>query len=152
MQKNVKIIAGAVVVLLLVVFVAWFLSPERIRTGGQAQVISSTTSTMNKNFNIKTVSEGTGEGARLGQTVAIHYVGTLTTGAEFDSSRKRGMPFEFTLGQGVIEGFTQGVLGMKVGEKRIVTIPPEMAYGDMDIPGIPAGSTLIFELELMALK
>jgi FKBP-type peptidyl-prolyl cis-trans isomerase len=62
------------------------------------------------------------------------------------------VPFEFTLGQGVIEGFTQGVLGMKVGEKRVVTIPPEMAYGDMDIPGIPAGSTLIFELELVAIK
>lgn len=97
---------------------------------------------------------GTGDEAQVGDTVHVHYTGTLTDGTKFDSSLDRGQPFEFTLGVGqVIEGWDKGVVGMKVGGKRKLTIPSDMAYGDSGIPGaIPGGATLIFEVELLKVK
>lgn len=97
---------------------------------------------------------GTGDEAQAGDTVHVHYTGTLTDGTKFDSSLDRGQPFEFTLGVGqVIEGWDKGVVGMKVGGKRKLTIPSDMAYGDSGIPGaIPGGATLIFEVELLKVK
>ncbi len=84
----------------------------------------------------------------------MHYTGTLTNGQQFDSSRTRNTPFEFTLGQGnVIKGWDQGVAGMKVGGKRKLTIPPSLGYGDRGAPpAIPGGSTLNFDIELLAIK
>ena len=95
---------------------------------------------------------GEGPEARSGQTVTVHYVGTLTDGKKFDSSRDRGEGFSFRLGAGqVIKGWDQGVAGMKVGGMRKLTIPPELAYGDRGFPGaIPPRSTLIFEVELLS--
>ena len=97
-----------------------------------------------------------GEGAEAvsGKSVSVHYTGTLTDGTKFDSSLDRGQPFDFTLGAGmVIKGWDQGVPGMKVGGKRKLTIPPEMAYGERGFPPvIPPGSTLIFEVELIAVR
>ena len=97
---------------------------------------------------------GTGAEARAGQTVTVHYVGTLTDGKQFDSSRDRGQGFQFKLGAGqVIKGWDQGVAGMKVGGLRKLTIPPELAYGDRGFPGaIPPRSTLIFEVELLSVR
>jgi hypothetical protein len=97
---------------------------------------------------------GKGPAAKTGDTVSVHYVGTLTDGKEFDSSRKRNQPFVFTLGQGrVIKGWDQGVVGMKVGGKRKLVIPPVLAYGDRAMgPMIPAGSTLNFDIELVEIK
>ncbi|HQB85290.1 MAG TPA: FKBP-type peptidyl-prolyl cis-trans isomerase [Candidatus Pacearchaeota archaeon] len=85
--------------------------------------------------------------------VSVHYVGTLLDGTEFDSSVKRGVPFEFKLGAGqVIPGWDQGVLGMRVGEIRKLTLAPELAYGNYEVsPLIPTNSTLIFEIELLDL-
>lgn len=104
---------------------------------------------------IEEIVPGTGASPSQGQTVVVHYTGWLTDGKKFDSSVDRGVPFEFQIGVGqVIQGWDQGVLTMKVGGKRKLTIPPELAYGDKDVGGglIPANSTLIFEVELLDLK
>jgi FKBP-type peptidyl-prolyl cis-trans isomerase FkpA len=101
---------------------------------------------------VKTViTPGKGPEAKDGDTVKVHYVGTLPDGKKFDSSRKRNEPFQFKIGQGnVIKGWDQGVPGMKVGEKRKLTIPPSLGYGARGVPGtIPPNSPLIFEVELV---
>ena len=84
----------------------------------------------------------------------MHYTGTLTDGTKFDSSRDRDSPFQFQLGAGqVIKGWDQGLMGMCIGEKRKLTIPPELGYGDRGAGGqIPGGATLIFETELLAIE
>jgi FKBP-type peptidyl-prolyl cis-trans isomerase len=83
----------------------------------------------------------------------VHYVGTLTDGTKFDSSRDRGQGFRFTLGRGeVIQGWDNGVAGMKIGEIRKLTIPPALGYGKRGFPPvIPPDSTLVFEVELLAI-
>jgi len=102
---------------------------------------------------IEDLVEGTGAEAKAGQTVSVHYVGTLTDGRKFDSSRDRGTPFKFPLGAGrVIQGWDRGVAGMKIGGQRRLTIPPELAYGARGFPPvIPANATLVFEIELLDL-
>ncbi len=101
---------------------------------------------------IEDLRPGTGAEARSGNTVTVHYVGTLTSGQKFDSSRDRGKGFSFRLGGGeVIAGWDQGVAGMKVGQLRKLTIPPELAYGAGGFPPvIPPNSTLVFEVELLS--
>lgn len=104
---------------------------------------------------IEDIVIGSGEAPKQGQTVVVHYTGWLTNGKKFDSSVDRGEPFEFQIGVGqVIQGWDQGVLSMKVGGKRKLTIPPELAYGPRDVGDglIPANSTLVFEVELLDLK
>ena len=100
------------------------------------------------------LKEGSGEGAKIGEKVSVNYVGTLEDETKFDSSYDRKAPFDFTLGAGqVIKGWDEGVLGMKIGEKRKLTIPPDLGYGAAGIPGaIPPGATLIFEIERLELK
>ncbi|MEW6432444.1 MAG: FKBP-type peptidyl-prolyl cis-trans isomerase [Myxococcota bacterium] len=103
---------------------------------------------------IEDLKVGTGPEAKAGQNVSVHYVGTLTNGNQFDSSRDRGHAFQFRLGAGqVIRGWDQGVAGMKVGGLRKLTIPPEMGYGARGFPPvIPGNSTLIFEVELLGVS
>lgn len=100
------------------------------------------------------IKVGTGAEAVTGKLVTVHYTGTLTDGTKFDSSLDRGQPFSFTIGQGdVIQGWDLGVAGMKVGGKRKLTIPSDMAYGDAGVPGaIPGGATLVFEIELLKVE
>ena len=102
----------------------------------------------------KAIMVGTGDTAEVGKTLSMHYVGTLTDGSKFDSSRDRGTPFEFTLGMGeVIQGWDEGVEGMKESGKRELVIPYQLAYGEQGIPGvIPAKSTLVFEVELLEVQ
>ncbi|WRX11016.1 FKBP-type peptidyl-prolyl cis-trans isomerase domain - like 5 [Theobroma cacao] len=101
----------------------------------------------------KLVKEGEGwETPDNGDEVEVHYTGTLLDGTQFDSSRDRGTPFKFTLGQGqVIKGWDQGIKKMKKGENAIFTIPPELAYGESGSPPtIPPNATLQFDVELLS--
>lgn len=96
------------------------------------------------------ITVGTGAQANVGDKVKVHYVGTLTNGTKFDASADHGGPAEFKLEPGsLIQGWVDGVAGMKVGGKRKLTIPPVLAYGSQELPGIPANSTLLFEIELL---
>ncbi len=94
---------------------------------------------------------GAGPEAKTGQQVSVHYTGWLTNGQKFDSSKDRNQPFGFKLGGGqVIKGWDQGVVGMKVGGKRKLLIPPSLGYGARGFPGaIPPNATLHFEVELL---
>ena len=94
--------------------------------------------------------EGSGDLAKSGQTVFVHYTGLLETGKKFDSSHDRGQPFSFKLGQGrVIKGWEEALALMKPGEKRTLIIPPELGYGERAAGPIPPNSILIFEVELV---
>jgi peptidylprolyl isomerase len=100
------------------------------------------------------IEVGTGDSPQSGQTVEVHYTGWLADGTKFDSSVDRGEPFSFVLGAGrVIAGWDEGVASMKVGGKRRLIIPPELAYGESGYPPvIPANAELTFDVELLAIK
>ena len=97
---------------------------------------------------ITTLKEGTGANPKVSDTVKVHYRGTLENGQEFDNSYKRGQPATFPLTR-VIPCWTEGVQKIKVGGKAKLVCPPNLAYGNQNVPGIPPGSTLIFEVELL---
>lgn len=102
---------------------------------------------------INDVLLGTGGEVEVGDTISVHYIGTLQNGQEFDNSYTHGTPFTFTVGAGrVIEGWDEGLVGMKVGGQRILVIPPDMGYGNQNVGPIPAGSTLIFAVELLEIQ
>ncbi len=107
-----------------------------------------------ENLIIEDLEVGEGKEVKQNDTVVIHYNGTLQDGTKFDSSIDRGQPFETQIGVGmVIPGWDQGVLGMKIGGKRKLVVPPELAYGEQGAGEvIPPNSTLIFELELLDIK
>lgn len=104
-------------------------------------------------LNVITVQEGTGEAAQAGDTITVHYKGTLLDGTKFDSSYDRGTPFSFELGEGrVIAGWDQGLVGAKVGQKLRLEIPSELAYGSRATGPIAANSDLIFEVEVVSIS
>lgn len=109
---------------------------------------------MTNELKVDKTHSGSGETAQAGQVVSVHYVGQLEDGTVFDSSRERGQPIEFVLGQGqVIRGWDEGIAGLSVGDQARLTIPAEMGYGERGVPGvIPAGATLIFDVELMGVR
>ncbi len=129
-------------------------------SGPLMQFFSSSSTSLTQNemlntngFTAQDVTVGTGELAQAGDTISAHYVGKLTNGQVFDSSLDRGTPIQFTLGAGqVIRGWDEGIVGMRVGGKRILTISPEFAYGAQAVGAIPANSTLVFEVELVGVK
>lgn len=133
----------------------------KLETEGPANILSgleeqATTTQSQQNINglkIETIKQGQGVQTKNGDLVSVHYTGVLTNGTKFDSSVDRGEPFNFTLGAGqVIKGWDLGVLGMKVGEKRKLTIQPEMGYGSVATGPIPANSILIFDVELLKIN
>jgi len=118
-------------------------------TGGE----SMDNNAQGTNLKVEDTQIGTGDTATAGKKVTVHYTGTLTDGTKFDSSVDRNQPFTFTLGAGeVIQGWDQGVAGMKVGGKRKLTIPPSLGYGSRATGPIPANSTLIFDVELLKVE
>lgn len=128
-----------------------------VETSEPKQINQTNENTMDAvaEFKIETTKPGTGDRVtKNGDTIDVHYTGMLTDGTKFDSSVDRGTPFEFQLGAHmVIEGWEEGLLGMKVGEKRTLTIPASMGYGPNGYPPvIPGNATLVFETELIAIK
>ncbi len=117
------------------------------------QTNSTTNQMPQTGFSSQDSVAGQGDIAQRGDTVTVHYVGTLTNGQVFDSSRDTNTPFTFTLGRGdVIRGWDEGLEGMRVGGKRTLTIAPDFAYGARGIGPIPPNSTLIFEVELLKVE
>lgn len=116
--------------------------------------VSGDTVTTESGLQYIVISSGDGPAPEPGQTVYVHYTGWLTDGGVFDSSVDRGEPFGFPLGQSrVIAGWDEGVALMRVGDKRRFIIPPDLAYGERGhAAGIPANSTLIFDVELVSIE
>lgn len=134
-----------------VLYVGYQYQPQLTSTGVTQD--STNNATIVADLKMEDLKVGTGAEAKTGNTVTVHYVGTLTNGTKFDSSRDRGEPFSFKLGAGnVIKGWEQGIVGMKVGGKRKLTIPPDLAYGSTGYGPIPANSTLVFEVELLKVE
>lgn len=157
-----NIIIGIIIVVALIALVMWgrkAQAPVRVLGDMQetTQKMSSTTRIMTptQGLTVEVFQEGAGQEAKAGDVVSVHYTGTLTNGTKFDSSVDRGAPFEFQLGVGeVIAGWDQGVVGMKIGEKRKLTIAPELGYGAQGAGGgvIPPNATLLFDVELLGIK
>jgi peptidylprolyl isomerase len=99
---------------------------------------------------VRDLLSGAGDAVKTGDRISVNYIGMLPDGSKFDSSYDRREPIEFTVGSGqLIKGFDEGVLGMQVGGKRKITIPPELGYGSQQVGPIPANSTIVFDVELM---
>lgn len=141
-----KTTSQVLVVLIVVALIAW----------GFYNYKSNDTFMETTELKIETLAEGTSTTtAQIGKLVTVHYTGWLTDGTKFDSSVDRNQPFTFNLGAGeVIAGWDQGVMGMKVGDKRRLTIPAALGYGSVGTPGgpIPPNATLVFEVELLEVK
>ncbi|HET6671625.1 MAG TPA: FKBP-type peptidyl-prolyl cis-trans isomerase [Pyrinomonadaceae bacterium] len=146
-NRNLRIVAIVLVVLLALSAVGYVLSK---RGGGSG----STEMTTASGLKYVDLVEGTGATPQRGQTVTVHYTGTLTNGTKFDSSVDRGRPAEYRIGVGeVIKGWDEGIMSMKVGGKRKLTIPANLAYGPMGRPpNIPPNSTLLFDVELLGVQ
>ena len=140
--------------------IRWIRDGDRVRSYSQANSIDPADLTAENRgvaaneLKIETLASGSGPSPKNGDTVTVHYTGFLTNGKKFDSSLDRNQSFPFVLGAGqVIQGWDLGLAKMKVGDKVKLTIPPELAYGQDGYPGvIPPNSTLIFEVELLAIK
>ena len=145
-RKRTRVIAVVVIVALLGAAAAYLFAPG-LPGGAGAEV------TTRSGLKYTDLVVGTGASPRVGQTAVVHYTGTLTDGTKFDSSRDKGQPYSFPLGTGaVIKGWDEGVATMKVGGRRKLVVPPALAYGPVPRPGIPANSTLVFDVELLDVK
>lgn len=147
------IIIGAIVIIILIILIIVISFANIIKKENNNN--NSLNQTAGKSLIIETIVKGSEDKtAKSGDDVLVHYTGWLEDGKKFDSSIDRGVPFSFVLGIGnVIKGWDLGILGMKIGEKRKLTIPPEMAYGSKGVKNvIPPNATLIFEVELLDIK
>jgi FKBP-type peptidyl-prolyl cis-trans isomerase len=145
-NRQVRIIAIVIVLALAASAIAYLITKRNGKTGTEVTTASG--------LKYVDLTEGTGPSPRTGQTLSVHYTGTLQNGTKFDSSYDRGQPYEFRIGTGsVIKGWDEGLMGMKVGGKRKLIIPPNLGYGPRGSPpNIPGNSTLLFDVELMGVK
>lgn len=146
-NQRLLLAAAAAVILIVIGFLAVrALSPKNTAENPAATVVNG--------LQIIDLVVGSGPEAKNGNTLSVHYTGWLQDGTKFDSSVDRNTPFIFVLGQGrVIQGWDQGMVGMKVGGKRKLIIPPNLAYGSAGAgSAIPPNATLTFEVELLAIK
>lgn len=145
MKKRNEIIAVAVALAAVGILFFW--------GRGFMTSLNSNNNNNNKMEDKNIVGDSSIDTAKTGDIVTIHYTGTLENGTKFDSSLDRGQPFQFTLGVGqVIKGFDNGILGMKIGEKKRIVISPEDGYGAAAVGSIPPNSTLIFDVELLGIE
>jgi len=140
-----------IIFIIVAIIVIWAAAAYRPNTINST---STPSTTMPNGLKIEDVKVGAGAEAKSGDLVTVDYVGTLTDGTVFDASKNHGTTgFTFPLGQGnVIKGWDLGVVGMKVGGVRKLTIAPELAYGAQAVGSIPANSTLIFEVTLLNVR
>lgn len=151
-MKAMYVWVGVIIVVGGLVYLFTKSNTDTAGTTGTSSVASPSNTMETTELIIKDEVVGTGTEAKAGDIVTVHYVGSLTNGTVFDASRSHGdQGFTFTLGAGqVIKGWDVGVAGMKVGGKRKLTIPADMAYGNQAVGGvIPANSTLVFEVDLL---
>jgi FKBP-type peptidyl-prolyl cis-trans isomerase len=155
-----SVIVAVVAVLVLVAAAVWAQTaakrqaPARPNTAAPTKVTGDGVKTAS-GLQYWDIKVGTGAVAQDGSHVTVHYTGWLTTGKKFDSSVDAHSPFDFTIGKGeVIKGWDEGVTGMKIGGKRQLRIPPDLAYGASGTPGgpIPPNATLIFDIQLLGVK
>jgi len=147
-----RFIALGLVVLIAVAFYVTACAKKEAKSpDAGAPTSAGATITTASGLQYEVLQQGSGDLAKAGQRVSVHYTGWLTNGTKFDSSVDRGMPFQFALGAGqVIKGWDEGVAGMKVGEKRKLIIPPNLGYGDRGAGSvIPPNATLVFDVELL---
>jgi peptidylprolyl isomerase len=125
------------------------LTPQTSETKKMSEVVTTPSG-----LKYEVITAGTGAIPKAGQTVIVHYTGTLDDGTKFDSSRDRNEPFKFKLGAGqVIKGWDEGLATMKVGDRRNLILPPELGYGSRGAGGvIPPNATLIFDVELLGIQ
>ena len=141
-MKKIILIATIIAILIVVVFSFFY------------AVMSPKTKTFQiQGMKVEVVKEGSGEAAKKGDTLKLNFIGTLADGKKFYSTYDTNMPFTFRLGAGeVIKGWELGIEGMKVGEKRKLTVPAELGYGSLEIGQIPKNSTTMFEVELLKIN
>ncbi|MDT5157190.1 MAG: hypothetical protein QOH51_1547 [Acidobacteriota bacterium] len=147
-NKRTRLIAALVVFALVAAGAFYLLSPRLMAPASGAEV------TTPSGLKYVDLVEGSGVSPQPGQTAVVNYTGTLTDGTKFDSSFDHGRPLEFPVGRGrVIRAWDEGVATMKVGGKRRLTVPPSLGYGERGSPpAIPPNATLIFDIELLAVK
>lgn len=144
----------AIVSILLLIIAAGAFFYYSKQSNQPPSITGENLNTTNSGLRYEDLIVGDGTLAQPGSTVSVHYTGWLQDGTKFDSSLDRNQPFSFQLGQGeVIRGWDEGVSGMKVGGKRRLIIPPDLAYGSQGAGGvIPPNATLIFEVELLGVE
>lgn len=155
MEKKYFSIMGIIAVIIIIGAITFMNNEKENKSNENGSGQSSKIKTYDSGLIVEILAEGTGsEVSKNDDNISVHYTGTLANGTKFDSSIDRNEPFVFKLGQrDVIKGWDLGLLNMKVGEKRKLTIPPELGYGDGGFPPIiPQNATLTFVVELIAIN